>query len=186
MKDKLIIITVSAILIVIGVVGGYFIGEDGGKKLGYVDGYDKGKYDSYEKGYSLGYDNGKEFVVTHLDQYVKVPKAVGYNEVLEFLNNDATNENKYSLNDFDCTTFSTMLKSNANKIGIKCAVVSFDMYNTKTLERSGHAINCFETTDRGTVYFDPQTDGQRYDIRVGGTYVLQGVSYKITKVDVIW
>jgi hypothetical protein len=185
MKDKLIIITVSAILIVIGVVGGYFVGEDGGKKLGYVDGYDKGKYDSYEKGYSIGYDNGKEFVVTHLDDYVTMPKVVKYEEVVEFLKEDKTSEEYYT-KQFDCISFANTVKENANKVGIKSAVVSMDLTNMGKGDDTAHAINCFETTDRGTVYFDPQTDGQRYDVRVGGTYTLQGVMYKITKVDVIW
>jgi hypothetical protein len=186
MKDKLIIITVSAILIVIGVCGGYFVGEDGGKKLGYVDGYDKGKYDSYEKGYSIGYDNGKEFVVTHLDQYVKVPKAVKYEEVVEFLSSDRTDSNKFINQYYDCVSFTNALRDNAIGKGIRCGIATFTMSSIQGNSVMGHAINCFETTDRGTVYFDPQTDGQRYDIRVGGTYVLQGVSYKITKVDVIW
>jgi hypothetical protein len=164
MKDKLIIITVS------------------GKKLGYVDGYDKGKYDYYEKGYSLGYDNGKEFVVTHLDQYVTVPKMVKYEVVVEFLKEDKTNENRYVDQVFDCVTFTKIVKENANSKGIKCGVVSLDLTGTK---RIGHAINAFETTDRGIVYFDPQTDGERFGIYVGGTYKLSEV-YKITKVDIIW
>jgi hypothetical protein len=184
MKDKLIIITVSAILIVLGVCGGYFVGIDGGKKLGYVDGYDKGKYDSYDKGYSLGYDNGKEFVVTHLDQYVKVPKAVKYEEVVAFIKSDQTDKNVYS-DAFDCVSFTKILRENAIKKNIKCGIATFNLKSIDDNELIGHAINMFDT-DRGIVYFDPQTDGERYDIRVGGTYVLQGVSYKITKVDVIW
>jgi hypothetical protein len=181
MKDKLIIITVSVILIVIGVTGGYFVGEDGGKKLGYVDGYDKGKYDSYEKGYSLGYDNGKEFVVTHLDQYVKVPKNVTYKEVVEFLKEDKTSNIKYT-NDFDCMAFARIVRENANNKNIRCAIVVFDLTGTKEIS---HAVNAFETSDRGVVYFDPQTDGQRYKIEVGGYYVLSEI-YKITQVDIIW
>jgi len=80
-------------------------------------------------------------------------------------------------------TFSRWVKENANSKYIKCGVVSLDLKGIKNI---GHAINCFETTDRGIVYFDPQTDGQRYGIYVGGTYTLQGIVYKITKVDVIW
>jgi hypothetical protein len=183
MKDKLIIITVISILIVLGICGGYFVGLDGGKKLGYVDGYDKGKYDSYEKSYSLGYDNGKEFVVTHLDQYITVPKAVGYSEVVTFLRTDQTDKNEYVEQVFDCVTFTKLVKEDANGEGIKCAFVIMDLSGAK--KNTSHAINAFETTDRGIVYFDPQTDGERFGIYVGGTYKLSEV-YKITKVDIIW
>jgi hypothetical protein len=178
MKDKLIIITVSAILIVIGVVGGYFVGIDNGKKLGYVDGYDKGRYDSYEKGYSLGYDNGKEFVVTHLDDYIAVPKAVSYDEVVEFLKEDKTDKKIYIYDVFDC------VKENANKVGIRCAIVVLDLHNNKNV--MGHSVNAFDTLDKGIVYFSSQTDNDVGSIQVGGSYNMSGIQYKITKVDVIW
>jgi hypothetical protein len=181
MKDKLIIITVSAILIVLGVCGGYFVGIDSGEKLGYAKGYDKCGYDSYNKGYTLGESNGKEYVVSHIDQYVTVPKAVSYDEVVKFLKEDKTSDSKYS-SDFDCVSYSKEVRDNAIKRGMKCAIVVFDLSGTKNIS---HAINAFETTDRGIVYFDPQTDGERFDIRVGGAYKLSEV-YKITKVDIIW
>jgi len=75
-----------------------------------------------------------------------------------------------------------MLNENAIKSGIKCAVVSMDLTGKK---RIGHAINAFETTDRGVVYFDPQTDGERFGIEAGGYYSLSE-RYKITKIDIIW
>jgi len=129
-----------------------------------------------------GYENGKEFVATHLDQYVTIPKAVSYEEVVEFLKEDRTDENKYT-NNYNCISFADDLKEHANTHGIKCALVSFDLEDD--YESWGHAINAFETTDRGIVYFDPQTDGQRYDIEVGGYYSLPTRS-KIIKVDIIW
>jgi hypothetical protein len=182
MKDKLVIITVSAILVILGVIGGYFVGTDSGERLGYANGYEKCGYDSYDKGYSLGYDNGKEFVVTHLDQYVTVPEAVSYDEVIAFLKSDQTDRNEYT-SDFNCISFTNNIKENANKKGIRCAIVSFDLVGVN--KSIGHAINAFETTDRGIVYFDPQTDGERFGIEVGGYYNLSE-RYKITKVDIIW
>jgi len=186
---KRIIIAIVIALVIFGGSGywaGYSIGYAAGNSEGWEKGTVYGNNTGYEKGYSLGYDNGKEYVVSHLDQYVIVPKAVSYSEVVAFIKSDQTDENEYSLENFDCTTFATMLKINANMVGIKCAVVSFDMYNIKTLVKSGHAINCFGTTDQGIVYFDPQTDGERYGIYVGGIYTLSGIIYKITKVDIIW
>jgi len=181
MKYKVLLSIGISVLGVACVCGAYLFGVSSGNTTG----YDKGSFVGYERGYVSGYDNGKEFVVTHLEQYVTMPKAVKYDEVVAFLKNDETNKNKYST-DFDCTSFTNLLKSIATKENIKCGIVIFNIEDPYTHVLGGHAINCFETLDRGTVYFDPQTDGQRYDVRVGGTYTLQGISYKITKVDVIW
>jgi hypothetical protein len=140
--------------------------------------------EGFNSGNVSGYDKGKEYVITNISKYVTIPEVVDYAEVAKFLVDDKTDESSYSERDFDCVSYSRVVKDNANKKGIRCAVVSFDLENPQEL--IGHVIVAFETTDRGIVYFDPQTDGQRYDIYVGGTYTLQGVVYKITKVDVIW
>jgi len=183
MKYKILSIVGLILVPVLFSVGGIYYGYDSGFKAGNTTGFEMGKVVSYEKGYVSGYDNGKEFVVTHLDQYVTVPKAVKYDEVVKFLEVDKTSNIEYS-EGFNCISFANSIKYNAEKVGIKCGLVSFDISSYK--DSIGHAINCFETTDRGIVYFDPQTDGQKYGIYVGGTYVLQGITYKITKVDVIW
>lgn len=187
MKHKVLII--CSFFVVVGLLLGYFtgynIGVSSGNNTGYATGYGKGSFVAYEKGYVSGYDNGKEFVTTHLDQYVAVPKAVKYAEVVAFLKEDKTSDNKFT-DDFNCLSFANSLNEGAIKNNIKSGVVSMDLYDTAKSKLIGHAINCFETVDQGIVYFDPQTDGQRYGVYVGGTYTLQGVVYKITKVDVIW
>ena len=165
---KRIIITIVISLIVFG-SSGYWLGYGNGKNIGHNEGFVSGNTTGYEKGYSTGYDNGKEYVVTHLGQYVTVPKNVSYAEVVEFLKEDKTDEIKYSAENYDCMSYTRTLREQANSGGIKCGAVVFDLNNSK--EYISHAINCFETNDQGVVYFDPQTDGQRYDIYVGGTEV---------------
>jgi hypothetical protein len=183
MKYKVLLSIGILVLGIACVCGAYLLGVSSGNNTGYVSGYDKGSFLAYDKGYALGYSNGQEFVVTHLEQYVTTPKAVKYDEVVAFLKEDKTDENKYYALSYDCVSYAKDIKNNAGMKGIKSGVVSMDL--SSPLERIGHAINAFDT-DRGIVYFDPQTDGQRYDVRVGGTYILQGISYRITKVDVIW
>ena len=181
---KRTILTIGLALIIFGGAGywaGYSIGYAAGNDMGWGKCVIYGNSTGYEEGYSLGYENGKEFVVTHLDQYVSVPIAVGYDEVVRFLQEDKTNSSEYS-SDFDCVSYSRMVRENADRRGIRCAVVVFDLSGTKNIS---HAINAFETTDRGIVYFDPQTDGERFGIEVGGYYTLSE-RYKITKVDTIW
>lgn len=135
-------------------------------------------------GYNVGWNLGKEYVTTHLGQYTNIVKPVSYDEVVVFLKEDQTDKAEYT-DDFDCITFANEVKSNANKKGIKCAVVSMDVYDVKKLVYKGHTINLFDTTDKGLVYFDPQTDEPRYNVEVGNYYNLSE-QYKITKVDIIW
>lgn len=183
MRERIVFGIISGVVLIIMSAIGFWVGWNGGYTSGNTTGFELGKVISYEKGYVSGYDNGKEFVVTHLDQYVKVPKAVKYDEVVAFIKNDRTDEVEYS-EQFNCVTFANVVKDNAEDVGIKCGVVSFDLKSGQSI--IGHAINIFDTSDKGKVYFSPQDDGQRYGIYVGGTYVLQGITYKITKVDVIW
>jgi hypothetical protein len=158
-KLKLIlIIGIPVLVIALSVCGGYWFGYGSGKDVGHNEGFISGN--------------------------TTVPKNVSYKEVVAFLTNDQTDKVEYSAKDFDCTSFSNMVRNNAIEKGIKCGLVSFDLVSPQKIV--GHVILIFETTDKGIVYFDPQTDGQRYDIRVGGTYTLSGVVYKITKVDLIW
>ncbi|MFA5400150.1 MAG: hypothetical protein WC169_09940 [Dehalococcoidia bacterium] len=183
---KNIIITIAISLIVFG-GSGYWIGYSTGYTNGNVVGWDKGiKYGEnvgYEKGYSLGYDNGKEFVVTHLDQYVTIPKAVSYEEVVEFLEMDKTDEIKYVDDVFDCVSYAKQVRDNANAKGIKCGVVILDLHNDT--EIMGHAINVFDTNDSGLVFVSPQTDKDVGDLMVGSYYKMD-LLYRITKVDIIW
>lgn len=183
MKDKILVAVVCFVFIAVGLVLGYFTGYNVGLNTGNTTGFELGKVISYEKGYISGYDNGKEYVVTHLDQYVAVPKAVSYDEVVEFLKEDKTSDNEYSTN-YDCIIFTSRLKENANKIGIKCASVILDMYDSKNNSRVGHAINAFDTSDKGIVYFDPQTDQPRYNVEVGNYY--NQTQYKITQKVLLW
>jgi len=182
---RIIIITGIVIGLLIFGGGGYWIGYGNGKNIGHNEGYISGNVTGYEKGYVSGYDNGKEFVVTHLDQYVAIPKAVPYEEVVTFLAEDQVDKNEFVNLYFDCVSFTKALRDNALKKGIKCGIVTFTLESTVDDSVMGHAINAFETTNRGIVYFDPQTDGERFGIEVGGYYSLPE-RYKIIKVDVIW
>jgi len=186
MGFRVISVAVSVVLIVVGIWSGYFVGGKVGYYQGLGEGYNTGNTTGYNCGYMVGFEKGKQSVVPVLESCGIVPKAVTYGKVAEFIKADKTDENKFVNQYYDCVSFTKTVRENANKLGIKCGVDTFTLEGINGGNIMGHAINCFETTDRGIVYFDPQTDGQRYGIYVGGTYTLQGVVYKITKVDVIW
>ena len=57
-----------------------------------------------------------------------------------------------------------MVNNNAEDMGISCAVVIINF------NLSSHAIIAFNTTDRGMVYFEPQTDDVVRNLEIGNDY----------------
>ena len=71
-----------------------------------------------------------------------------------FLAEDKTDERDYVLGDFVCGSFAQDVHNNAEKAGIRAAWVAIDLANKPV----GHAINAFNTTDRGMVFTDSTGD----------------------------
>ena len=150
-----------------GRVDGYQNGANGrakeyysiGENEGYRYGYDTGHIAGYGNGLIEGWDNA-EFVAVHTacgdmpsltpptSLYVEPsPVDPTYSQLIEFLNSDDTKNLEYS-DDFTCWGFAITLKRNAEKQGIKCAVVSLtykDEIDGKPVP--GHVINMFKVTD---------------------------------------
>ena len=164
-RIKYILIAIT-LLILMGL--GIWLGREDGKREGMTTGYLK------------GHGEGEKYVVDHLEQYTHITKPASYAEVKQFLREDQTNQNKYTW-EFDCTTFARIVKENANKKGIKCGVAVMDLgFNY------AHVLNAFDTTDQDIVYFEPQTDEQKYNIKLGNRYNLKSQTYEITDLDTIW
>ena len=91
------------------------------------------------------------------------PDAVDptWDQVVAFLRADRTDEMEYVASDFMCGSFAQEVHNNAEKAGIRAAWVGIDLAGKQV----GHAVNAFNTTDRGLVYTDStgQT-AQAYDI----------------------
>jgi hypothetical protein len=108
-------------------------------------------------------------------------KSPTYRELTMFLENDTTNLKEYkgkwldndSLRNYTdyyvCTNFAKDVLHNALGKGLECSFVSFTLYNTTYLWY-GHAMICFNTTDRGIVIVEPQNDHVYFDLREGGIY----------------
>ena len=123
------------------------------------------------------YDDEGNFVVLINNSTATNPT---YSQVINFLKNDFTDEYPYTTdiiplssyllpaeshvdlahikniidgneqpsNPRICCDFAERLHNNAEKAGIRCAYVAID------LSTGGHAIDAFQTTDRGLIYFD--------------------------------
>jgi len=117
----------------------------------YSFGYNNGSSALFDVGYNLGYDDG--YIKGVIDG-----AGTGYNirdptyqEMLNFIALDRTDENEYSEN-YTCLHFTADLKNNAFQAGYRCGFVSVEFPD------SAHAIVCFNTTDYGLIFIEPQFD----------------------------
>ncbi len=151
-----------------GKLDGYRDGEKAGYSVGtsdgYSQGYSQGKTEGYDEGkqtgYQLGYTEGRTVGTKEgYAQGLEAGAVNGYNitdptyaEVLAFLREDKTNQNEYVNPSYVCSHFARDVCNNAESQGIRCAFVDMRFPD------SGHALIAFNTTDKGLVYFEPQTD----------------------------
>ena len=71
-------------------------------------------------------------------------------EAIEFIAKDETDLILYDYNNWNCAHYAEMVHNNAEAKGIRCGFVTIEYENT----RIGHAINVFNTTDRGMIFID--------------------------------
>ena len=92
-------------------------------------------------------------------------------ELYSFLINDTTDKILYDKNNFTCINYAIAVHDNAGKRGIKSEFIVFNNKPFKSLfDKSifSHAINAFNTTDKGLIYIDST---QHYQDRKNNDYV---------------
>jgi len=145
-----------------GYASGTITGYAEGKEEGYVEGYVEGNETGYilgletgeRQGYSEGVEVGARGDYEGWGCFVKDPT---YDEVKSFVRKDTTDRLRFAR----AHDFSATFKNNAYESGYRCFYVWIYF-------RDGtHAIVGFNTTDRGIVYVDPQTDEFVKNLRVG-------------------
>jgi len=134
--------------------------------LGYSEGESEGYQVGYDEGYVQGVEDGPES-----GWYLRDPT---YDEAIAFINSDKTDENGYT-QDYVCYDFTADFDSNAFQVGYRCGFVYIEFTD------SAHSIVCFNTTDRGLIYIEPQND-EIVDIAVGQIYL----GDIIVKMGIIW
>lgn len=130
-----------------------------GYDLGYAQGYINGNLSGYALGFQYGNLSG--YVLGYNDGYLEGVidgAGTGYNirdptyqEMLNFIAADRTDENEYSEN-YTCFHFTADVKSHAFQAGYRCGFVYIEFPD------SAHAIVCFNTTDHGLIFIEPQSD----------------------------
>jgi hypothetical protein len=117
-------------------------------------------------GYFVGYQAADNIRLSYIADNPPAPKDVTYAEVMQFIEDDKTNEQEYNLQTFDCDDIARTVKENANYNGIRCGLVLLSMDY-----KYAHAINCFNTTDKGLVYLEGEHDLLLDGIEVGGNFI---------------
>ena len=87
-----------------------------------------------------------------------------YSEVVVFMSQDQTNTLPYDDEIFNCADYSSITNNNAENQGIRCCVISLYFHV------SAHQIIGFNTTDRGMIYYEPQTDERVENLEMGKQY----------------
>lgn len=85
-----------------------------------------------------------------------------YQEALQFIESDQTDQNLYK-EEYTCSDFATDFKNNALKAGYRCGYVLVFGPDWN------HALNCFNTTDHGLVFIEPQED-EMVTLTIGQPY----------------
>ena len=122
--------------------------------LGYAEGESEGYQLGYDEGYTQGVEDG-----AGSSWNIRDPT---YDEAIAFTNSDKTDENEYT-DDYVCYDFTADFKGNAFQTGYRCGFVYIEF------SEGAHAIVCFNTTDNGLIYIEPQNDAI-VTLTIGETY----------------
>jgi flagellar biosynthesis/type III secretory pathway protein FliH len=164
-----------------GYAVGYQAGDQTGEATGYASGYQVGDSAGYSNGLTVGNSTG------YVSGYTAGFKATGFNikdptykQAMAFMSSDKTWQNHYTTT-FDCENFAGLFKKDAFKAGYRCFYVVID-----TSGLYGHAIDAFNTTDRGMIYIEPQLN-QMVTVKMDTNYeavnnFVSNGDYVITKI----
>jgi len=103
-------------------------------------------------------------------------------ELKNFLLSDDTDRLSYDFATFVCADFAERVHNNAEEAGIKAALVTIRLGPCSYYRMGGgHALNAFETTDRGLVFIDCTSSNQGVNadkiviVEVGKDYVPRSI-----------
>jgi hypothetical protein len=139
-------------------------------------------------GISLGaVDHNLGYVTTHIaaangDSIIlhnnKSAVNPTFEQVQRFVEEDTTDKHVYSLDSYVCADYARDFHENAEKAGLSCRFIEINFEGRQT----GHAIDCFYTTDQGVIYVEPETD-EIINIKTGEWYGTAGVVKTINLID---
>lgn len=115
--------------------------------------------ESYQTGYGEGYTQGVEDGAgTGFN--IRDPT---YQEALQFIASDQTEQNQYNEETYTCFEFVADFEANAFQVGYRVGFVFIEFVD------GAHSIVAFDTVDKGLIFIEPQDD-EIVTLTVGQTY----------------
>lgn len=103
-----------------------------------------------------------------------------WQELVEFLKEDETDTYIYRAGEFDCSGFALTLRDHAIRRGFRCAYVEVEFMD------GAHALNAFQTSDKGLVFVDVTGSESRTDYSYDKiAYLKIGERYGIISLDAV-
>ena len=87
-----------------------------------------------------------------------------YSEVVNFISSDKTDKKDHIENVFECRHYAREVNNNSEEQGIRCAYVVVNLSGPES-----HACVAFNTTDKGLLYYESQTD-EKVNLETGKDY----------------
>jgi len=142
---------VALVLVILAVAAGMFFA---------------GWYAGYDRGHGLGcYEGNAAPSPEATEQYVLV-RDPSYEEMRQFLESDETDKNEWRWPNYVCMHFARDVKEAGTTAGMRSALVYIDYGEMKW----SHFLVAFETTDKGLIFIEPQTD-EEMRVEPGEEYV---------------
>ncbi|MEA1872078.1 MAG: hypothetical protein U9M91_01580 [Chloroflexota bacterium] len=93
-----------------------------------------------------------------------------YDELVDFIRKDQTDKTPYELYKYSCLDYARDIHNNAETAGIRAGLVILNQDSESVL--GGHALNVFDTTDKGLIFVDCTSYDMRAYVTVGEIYSL--------------
>lgn len=147
---------------------------------------------SYRDGSEIGRAEGQR-VKSQEELGQLLLKDPTYQEMKNFLEQNQTNKRAYRWEIYMCHQYSQDTVNHAKSYGIRAGYALLYFPDSRS-RMWGHAIICFNTTDKGLIFVEPQLD-KEVKVEVGKSYWDQnglsgvsGVGYddRITRIEITW
>lgn len=96
-----------------------------------------------------------------------------YDELVEFIKRDQTDKTPYQADKYTCFNYAMDVHNNAEAAGIRAGVVFLNQNSEWAINR--HALNVFETVDKGLIFIDCTCYDMRAYVAVGESYSLEPI-----------
>ncbi|MBA4385159.1 MAG: hypothetical protein C0410_10530 [Anaerolinea sp.] len=143
--------------------------QDSSLKQGY---YGMGAQPSESSEVEVAFDNLKVYVYDPANPFTPASpdltptpeyQSITWKQLTQFLADDHTNWREYDLEDYNCMDYAIDLVANARYANISAKIITVQFVNQET----GHAFVAFETSDRGTIFVEPQGDNTYSNVEIG-------------------